>query len=45
MFSTAPTRREWEAALAAQTRLDVGPSEALAVVRTAWASAQNENWS
>lgn len=36
-----PTDIEWEAALGGQTRLDVGPAEALEVVRRAWAAAQN----
>jgi len=44
MFSKAPTRREWEEALAGQTRLEVSPEDALLVVRNAWASAQGEVW-
>lgn len=44
MFSKAPPRSEWEEALAAQTRLEVGPEDALHAVRNAWASAQGEVW-
>ena len=44
MFSNAPTRRDWDEALAGQTRLEVRPEEALFVVRNAWASAQAEVW-
>jgi hypothetical protein len=44
MFARAPSESEWEASLAGQTRLEVSASEALAVVRLAWASAQNEDW-
>jgi Nucleotidyl transferase AbiEii toxin, Type IV TA system len=44
MFSKAPTRLEWEEALAGQTRLATGPQEALLAVRNAWARAQGEVW-
>ncbi|NUT19799.1 MAG: nucleotidyl transferase AbiEii/AbiGii toxin family protein [Hamadaea sp.] len=44
MFSKAPTGRDWEESLAGQTRLEIGPEDALLVVRNAWASAQGEVW-
>lgn len=39
MFSTAPSDQQWRSQLAAQTRLTVTASEALRVVRGAWAKA------
>jgi predicted nucleotidyltransferase component of viral defense system len=39
MFAEAPTNADWTTQLAGQTRLVVGPLEALAVVREAWAGA------
>jgi hypothetical protein len=44
MFNQPPTEAAWEAALAGQTRLEVTAGGALAVVRAAWASTQNEDW-
>ena len=44
MFSKAPTSGEWEAALGGQTRLIIGPEDALRVVRNAWATALEEDW-
>ncbi|WP_020521990.1 nucleotidyl transferase AbiEii/AbiGii toxin family protein [Catelliglobosispora koreensis] len=44
MFAKAPTHEAWIAALGSQTRIEVGPSEALAAVRAAWAKALNEDW-
>lgn len=40
MFDRSPSRGEWTVQLGAQTRLSVGPEEALAVVRSAWGAAQ-----
>lgn len=39
MFTDAPTTADWTSQLAGQTRVAVGPLEALAVVREAWAAA------
>ncbi len=36
MFRTAPTSKDWHVELAGQTRLTIGPDEALADVRRAW---------
>jgi len=44
MFSKAPAPREWEEALAGQTRLEISAEDALLAVRNAWASAQGEVW-
>jgi hypothetical protein len=44
MFDHAPSTTEWQAQLAGQTRLTVTPDQALAAVRTAWATAVNEDW-
>ncbi len=44
MFSKPPLETAWQVQLAEQTRLEVSAADALAVVRHAWASAQNENW-
>lgn len=38
MFTDAPTTADWTSQLAGQTRVAVGPLEALAVVREAWAA-------
>ncbi|QDP97348.1 nucleotidyl transferase AbiEii/AbiGii toxin family protein [Microlunatus elymi] len=38
-INSAPTDRAWEAALAHQCRIRVGPDEAMRVVRTAWTEA------
>ena len=40
MFDTAPTAAEWTAQLGGQTRVKVGPAEALTVVRETWAATQ-----
>ncbi|MDQ2838255.1 MAG: nucleotidyl transferase AbiEii/AbiGii toxin family protein [Actinomycetota bacterium] len=40
MFMTAPTVDDWQAQLSGQTRLMVGPEEALRIVRSAWAAAR-----
>jgi hypothetical protein len=45
MFATAPPAPAWEAALAAQTRLEISAADALAVVRAAWAETLGESWS
>lgn len=39
MFTSAPTDRDWREQLSGQTRLAVGPEEALHVVRAAWSAA------
>jgi predicted nucleotidyltransferase component of viral defense system len=39
LFNRAPSEAEWQSQLAGQTRLTVSASEALAVVRDAWARA------
>jgi hypothetical protein len=44
MFDHAPSTTEWLAQLAGQTRLTVTPDQAIAAVRTAWATAVNEDW-
>ncbi len=44
MFTQAPTHRTWVDQLAGQTRLNIGPQEALEQVRQAWADALEENW-
>ncbi|WP_027341261.1 hypothetical protein [Hamadaea tsunoensis] len=44
MFARTPTENAWEAALAGQTRLEIGPGEAIAAVRNAWAAAIGESW-
>src|SRR3954469_19477868 len=44
MFADAPTATAWRSALAAQTRLDVTPAEALDAVRAAWAATLGERW-
>jgi predicted nucleotidyltransferase component of viral defense system len=36
MFESAPSPEQWRSQLAGQTRLDVGPAEALERVRAAW---------
>jgi predicted nucleotidyltransferase component of viral defense system len=41
MFTTAPTVQDWQDQLSAQTRLTVGPEEALQVVRSAWAAVRS----
>lgn len=41
MFTTAPTIRDWHEQLSGQTRLAVGPEEALNVVRAAWSAARS----
>jgi len=40
MFDTPPTAADWTAQLGGQTRVAVGPAEALTVVREAWAATQ-----
>jgi len=42
MFTSAPTKKRWEAQLAGQTRLTLGAAEALQVVADAWARASAE---
>jgi hypothetical protein len=37
LFDTPSTARQWQDQLAGQTRLLIGPEEAAATVRTAWA--------
>lgn len=44
MFATAPVESEWRAQLAGQTRLNVTAEQALADVRTWWASALGADW-
>ena len=44
MFTKAPSENEWLAALSAQTCLDVTATDALRVVRRAWATAVGEQW-
>lgn len=39
MFDSAPTLEDWQVQLAGQTRLAVGPADALDSVRRAWATA------
>ena len=39
LFDEVPGTPEWEAQLAAQTRLSVGPEDAAAAVRAAWSVA------
>lgn len=39
LFASGPTKAEWRAQLAGQTRLTVTPNEALNVVRAAWRAA------
>jgi predicted nucleotidyltransferase component of viral defense system len=39
LFNRAPSEAEWQSQLAGQTRLSISASEALAVVRDAWACA------
>ena len=41
MFTEPPTTADWTTQLAAQTRIAVGPDEALEVVREAWAAIVN----
>jgi hypothetical protein len=44
MFVKAPSETEWQASLSAQTQLEITASDALAVVRSAWAAAVGEVW-
>ena len=39
MFDHSPSRQAWHAELGGQTRLTIGPDEALSVVRSAWRDA------
>jgi len=41
MFSHAPAAQDWQDQLSGQTRLSVGPEEALQVVRSAWTAASS----
>jgi hypothetical protein len=43
MFRQTPTAGEWQAQLAAQTRLTVTADEALRAVRETWTSAAYED--
>ena len=40
VFSRAPTVQDWQEQLFGQTRLAVGPEEALQIVRAAWSAAR-----
>ena len=42
MFLRAPEVKDWQEQLSGQTRLTVGPEEALEVVRTAWSAATSQ---
>lgn len=42
MFRAAPTSKAWHVELAGQTRLTIGPDEALAEVRRAWTEVGRE---
>lgn len=44
MFTNAPTVSEWHSQLGAQTRLTIGPDEALGAVRRTWSSAVGQDW-
>jgi predicted nucleotidyltransferase component of viral defense system len=44
MFTKAPSETEWQASLSAQTRLEVTATDALRIVRRAWANAIGERW-
>jgi predicted nucleotidyltransferase component of viral defense system len=44
MFAKAPSETEWQASLSAQTQLEITASDALEVVRNAWAAAVGEVW-
>lgn len=41
MFTTAPSSQDWHEQLSGQTRLTVGPENALQVVRAAWSAARS----
>jgi hypothetical protein len=45
MFNRAPTTEEWQVQLGGQTRIAVGPTEALTAVQRAWAEQRDQGGS
>ncbi len=44
MFAHPPSELAWQTSLSGQTRLEITAAEALAVVRSSWASVLGESW-